>query len=126
MANILIVEDNESLQLAYSSFLKEEGHKVTTASRVKEALKYLSKNTPDLILLDMLMPEKPGLDLLKEYDVLHKHPTVKVIAFSNLTEPRIQEEALALGVSSHITKSLTTPKELVDQIDAALKMGNQK
>jgi len=122
MANILIVEDNDSLRLAYSSFLEQEGHTVKTAARAKEALEYLSNNTPDLILLDTLMPEMTGLDMLKEYDIRNKHKNVKVIAFSNLTEPRIKEEALSLGVSSYITKSLTTPKELVDQINAVLAM----
>lgn len=120
MAKILIVEDNESLRLAYSSFLEQEGHTVTTASRVKEALDYLEKNTPDLILLDMLMPEVNGLELLQKYDIVNTHKGVKVVAFSNLTEPRIEQEALALGVNLYMTKALTTPKELTEKISSLL------
>src|SRR5581483_2913901 len=103
MANILIVEDNESLRLAYSSFLSQENHKVVTAATVDEALSYLAKETPDVILLDMLIPRKNGIELLKAYDVLNAHPDVKVIGFSNYSEINIQEEAIRLGVRLYLT-----------------------
>jgi CheY-like chemotaxis protein len=121
MANILIVEDNESLRLAYSSFLEQEGHVIATASRVKEALEYLATHTPDLILLDMLMPEMNGLELLQQYDLLETHKGVKVIGFSNLTEARIEQEARSLGVNLYLTKSLTTPRELIDTVNGLLE-----
>lgn len=120
MANILLVEDNESLRLAYSSFLGQEGHQVFPASNVDDALAYLATNTPEIILLDMLLPKKNGLNLLEEYDVINDHPEVQVIAFSNYTESQIQTEAGRLGAKIYITKSLTTPKELVDTINQVL------
>jgi two-component system response regulator AtoC len=120
MANILIVEDNDSLKLAYSSFLTQEGHQVATASSVDEALAYLKEHTPDLLLVDMLMPGKNGLELLQNYDLRNEHKNVKAIAFSNLSEERIQEEALSLGANLYLTKSLTGPKELVDTIAGVL------
>lgn len=120
MAHILIVEDNESLRLAYSSFLEQEGHQVATATNVDEGLAYLVGNTPDLILLDMLLPKKNGLDLLKEYDIVNSHPAVKVIAFSNYSELRIKEEAESLGANLYLTKALTTPKDLVETINNLL------
>jgi len=122
MANILIIEDTESIRQAYSGFLQHEGHNVTTAGRVEEALEYLSSNTPDLILLDMLMPKTNGLEFLRQYEIRNEHKGVKVIAFSNLQELRIQEEALALGVSFYINKSSTTPQELIDQVNAVLAL----
>lgn len=120
MANILIVEDNESLRLAYTSFLKQEGHQLTTAATVDEALAWLGKNTPDIVLLDMLIPKKNGIELLEAYDVITAHPTVKVIGFSNYSEIGIQEQAIRLGVKLYLTKAATTPKELVDTIDKIL------
>jgi len=116
MSSILIVEDNESLRLAYSSFLSQEGYEVFTVSAVDDALAYLTDRTPDIILLDMLLPKKNGLDLLQKYDVIKAHPNVKVIAFSNYTEQQIENEAMRLGVRLYLTKALTTPKELVDTI----------
>lgn len=120
MVAILIVEDNESLRLAYSSFLEQEGYQVTTCSSVDDALAYLAGNTPDIILLDMLLPKKNGLDLLKSYDVINDHPSVKVIAFSNYSERQIEEEAERLGVKVYLTKSLTTPKDLVNRVQSLL------
>jgi len=122
MANILIVEDNESLRMAYSSFLEQEKHQVTAMPSVDEALAYLANTTPDLILLDMLLPNKNGLNLLQEYDVITAHPTVKVIAFSNYTERMIKEEAQRLGVKLYLTKSLTTPKDLVATVASILAL----
>lgn len=116
MAHILIVEDNDSLSLAYSSFLTQEGHDVIAINNVDQALTYLAANTPDIILLDMLLPKKNGLNLLKEYDVLTKHPTVKVIALSNYSENQIKAEAEKLGVQLYLTKALIDPKELVEII----------
>jgi CheY-like chemotaxis protein len=120
MARILIVEDNESLRLAYSSFLEQEQHEVMACASVDDALAWLATTTPDLILLDMLLPKKNGLNLLREYDVVEAHPEVKVIAFSNYSEKAIKEEALNLGVKSYLTKSLTTPVELVEIIKEVL------
>jgi DNA-binding NarL/FixJ family response regulator len=120
MANVLIVEDNESLRMAYSSFLEQEQHQVTACASVDDALAWLATGTPDVVLLDMLLPKKNGLNLLREYDVVQAHPTVKVIAFSNYSEKAIKEEAINLGVKLYLTKSLTTPAELVGIINDLL------
>lgn len=120
MASILIVEDNESLRLAYTSFLSQEKYRVMAAANVDEALTYLASNTPEIIVLDMLLPKKNGIELLRAYDVIHKHPDVKVVAFSNYSEAKIQEEAIRLGVRLYLTKALTTPKDLVDTIETLL------
>jgi CheY-like chemotaxis protein len=120
MANILLVDDNESLRAAYSSFLTQEGHTVATASSVAEALEYLVTNTPDLLLVDMLLPKVNGVELLQQYDILNTHKTVKAIAFSNLTEPMIEQRARDLGVSLYMTKAVATPQELADAITGVL------
>ena len=120
MANILIVEDNASLSSAYSSFLTQENHIVEVINNVDDALAYLATTTPDLILLDMLLPKKNGLNLLTEYDIVTKHPTVKVIAMSNYTEERIKIEAEKLGVKIYLTKAQLVPTELVNIINGVL------
>lgn len=120
MANILLVDDDESLRKAYSGFLTQEGHVVATASSVPEALEYLAANTPDLLLIDMLMPKMNGVELLSRYDIINTHKNVKAIAFSNLTEPMIEQRARELGVSLYITKSLATPQELSEAVAGVL------
>jgi PleD family two-component response regulator len=66
------------------------------------------------------MPEMNGLELLQQYDLLEAHKGVKVVAFSNLTEARIEQEAISLGVNLYLTKSVTSPKELVEIIKGLL------
>lgn len=122
MANILVVEDNASLRLAYVGMLQQAGHEVAESIGADEALEYLAKNTPDLLLVDMLMPRKTGLELLQAYDVKNKHPEVKVIAFSNLSETWIEQEARKLGANLFLTKSLTSPEELIQKIDGLLSI----
>ncbi len=120
MANILIVDDNQSLQQSYTSFLEHEGHQITAVSSVAEALTYLATSTPNLILLDMLLPKVNGLELLQQYDILNTHKDVKVIAFSNLSELRIEQEARTLGVNLYMNKSRVTPVELLNAIQKIL------
>lgn len=120
MAKILLIDDNASLRTAYSTFLTQEGYEVATASSVPEALQYLAANTPDLLLIDMLLPKMNGVELLQQYDIINAHKGVKAIAFSNLAEPMIEQRARDLGVSLYMTKSVATPQELLEGIKGVL------
>src|SRR5690348_4759145 len=98
MALILIVEDHPSLQKIYGIAATEAGHKVLLAKDGAEALALCTTNTPDLILLDLLMPKANGIDFLKDYD-LTKHPQTKVIVFSNMDSPVLGHQLDDLGVN---------------------------
>ena len=98
MALILIVEDYPNLQKIYGIAATEAGHKFLLAKDGAEALKQATENTPDLILLDLLMPEVNGMEFLKNYD-LKKHPQTKVIVFSNMDSPGLRHELLELGAN---------------------------
>jgi DNA-binding response OmpR family regulator len=119
MAKILLIDDNASLRTAYSTFLTQDGHEVATASSVPEALEYLATNTPDLLLIDMLLPKMNGVELLVQYDIVNTHKNVKAIALSNLAEPMIEQRARDLGVSMYVAKS-ATPQELSATIKGVL------
>jgi len=120
MANILIIDDNQSLRASYTAFLRQAGHTTAEASSVDEALAYVAANTPDIVLLDMLLPRRNGLEFLQQYDVVNTHPNVKVIAFSNLTEPMIEQEARRLGIKMYVKKSAMTPDDLENTIQSVL------
>ncbi len=79
MARILIVEDDRDLNNAYSIILKNEGHEVIVAFDGQEALAKIKEFSPDLILLDLLMPIMGGLEFLQHYDLLKTHADVKVL-----------------------------------------------
>lgn len=116
MKRVLIVEDNAALQKIYVTLLTKEGYDVEFAGDGKQALEKANAATPDLILLDMMMPNLDGVGFLKAYDVKAKHPNVKVVIFSNTEVPAKVAEAKQLGAVKYMTKYNFTPKDMVAMI----------
>ena len=119
MAKILIVEDDKDLHAAYKLILSKDGHDVQSAYNGREALKILEKNTPDLILLDLLMPIMGGLELLENYD-LKRHSKVKVLIFTNMESSPEVNRAYELGATRCIIKSWTAPQNLSKVVNDTL------
>lgn len=123
MAHILIVEDDKDLNNAYRLILESEGHEVATAFDGKEALEVLKKFSPDLILLDLLMPIMGGLEFLQHFDLKRKHPHVKVLIFTNMENSPEVTEAYDLGALRCIIKSWTAPHNLAHVVQDSLQAG---
>jgi CheY-like chemotaxis protein len=121
MAKILIAEDEKALNDAYVMILKRAGYTVKSALDGAEALKITETYEPDVILLDLRMPEVGGIEFLEAYNLPEKHPKVKVIIFSNLDMQKEIDQAFALGASKYMLKSWASPNELVKMIEAQLK-----
>lgn len=120
MARILVVEDDRDLNNAYCVILRNEGHEVATAHDGKQALAKLKDFSPDLILLDLLMPVMGGLEFLQNYDLLHSHNSVKVLIFTNMENSPEVEEAYKLGADRCIIKSWTAPHNLAKVVSDSL------
>lgn len=116
MTKVLIIEDNETLNEAYKLILEKDGHEVATAFNGEEGLEKLQTMTPDLILLDMLMPKMDGLEFLRHYEP-GKFPQTQIIILSNLNEDEQVEEARKLGAHRYILKANTSPKELAAKVN---------
>ncbi len=98
----------------------QEGFDVTTAEDGIKALEILETMTPDIILLDIIMPYMNGMEVLKkikENDVLKKIP---VIMLTNISEKEKVTEGTELGISDYIIKSHFTPSEVVHKVNALL------
>ncbi|HVV26026.1 MAG TPA: response regulator [Candidatus Saccharimonadales bacterium] len=126
MARILVVEDDHDLNNAYCIILKNEGHEVENAFDGKEALDKLKRFSPQLILLDLLMPVMGGLEFLQTYDLMKSHPDVKVLIFTNMENSPEVTEAYKLGAHRCIIKSWTAPHNLARVVDEALKAKQPK
>ncbi len=120
MADILVVEDDKDLNAAYKVILQSDKHRVKTAFNGQEALELLKGYTPDLILLDLLMPIMGGLELLEKYD-LKSHPKVKVLIFTNMENSPEVTKAYNLGATRCIIKSWTAPQNLSKVVNDTLK-----
>lgn len=126
MAKILVVEDDRDLNNAYGVILKNEGHEVVAALDGKQALEKVKDFSPDLILLDLLMPVMGGLEFLQHYDLLHDHDKVKVLIFTNMENSPEVEEAYKLGAHRCIIKSWTAPHNLAKVVSDSLNENGKK
>jgi two-component system, OmpR family, alkaline phosphatase synthesis response regulator PhoP len=119
MAKIMLVEDDAILVEMYQAKFELEGHGVTVATNGEECLELLENNTPELILLDILMPKINGFHVLKEIKKQPQLRQIPVILLTNLGEAEVdmnKELAGALGVSDYLIKSHHTPDEVVEKV----------
>jgi DNA-binding response OmpR family regulator len=123
MANIMLVEDDPMLVEMYQAKFEMEGHDVVVATNGQESLRLLDDYTPDIILLDILMPKLNGFHVLKEIKKKPNLRQIPVILLTNLGEAEVdmnQELARALGVNDYLIKSHHTPDEVVAKVMKAL------
>jgi CheY-like chemotaxis protein len=110
---VLIVEDERFLSNAYKMILEKSGFKVNVAYDGNEAIEILQKDTPDVILLDLKMPNLDGIGFLKKYNPKEKHPEVKIVLFSNFDLQQEIDEAYSLGIDKYLLKAWASPQDLV-------------
>lgn len=120
MLTILIIDDNAHLQVAFKKILTTAGYKVHLAKDGEEGLRLALDTSPDVILLDMLLPKLSGLDVLRalKQDPVASH--IPVIALSGLPQSN-RERLMKDGAVSYLEKSLLEGAEtLLQAIDYAL------
>ena len=99
---ILIVDDERSICDILSKWLTGEGYQCVTAANVEEGWKLLAENGFSLVLLDIMMPEKPGVVLL--HKIREKHLDVAIIMVTGLDAAGFAKETLELGAYAYISK----------------------
>lgn len=104
MSKLLIVDDEIDVREFAKRFFEKRGIDVSTASGGKEALEIISKDAPDLVLLDIQMEELSGIDVLKK--LRDGQNNVKVIMVTGTEDPAIIDEANSLGVKGYVHKPL--------------------
>lgn len=103
MKSILVVEDDKLSQNIISRILKTKNYNISTASNGKIAIQMMEKHVPDLVLLDVMMPEMSGMDTLKW--IKSQHPDMPVIMLSCLDQQgKAAREAKELGAIDFIGK----------------------
>lgn len=111
--NILVVEDDASLNDAYKTILTAAGYATRTAFNGEEALALTKEQDPDIIFLDLRMPVLDGIGFLRAYKPKTDHPDVKIIVFSNYDMQQEVDEAYELGAERYVLKAWASPKELI-------------
>jgi len=119
MPMILIVEDEEQVRQLYAKFLEKKGYKVETAENGQKALDFLSDNRPDLILLDINMPELNGKDFLKIIKADDKLKNIPVFIITGISNDKEIADSISLGAIGYIYKS-NTLAEVLNNIQMVL------
>ena len=114
---VLIVEDEEYLRDIYYEILSDEGFYVETASEGNEALEKVRQGGWDLILMDVILPNIDGIEVIRKMKTTDppKTPNKKVIFLTNLDKDKEMGQALSLG-DGYIIKSQITPDVLMGKI----------
>lgn len=118
MKKLLIVEDDIAFARILEAFLKKKEYEVASTSTLKDASKYILKQSFDLFLLDYRLPDGTGLDLLQE--VRESNPGAPVIIMTGFHDVRTVVKAMKMGASDYITKPVN-PDELLMVLEQQLK-----
>lgn len=114
---ILWVEDDKFLSNILVKKFETSGHTVLKATDGEGALALAEKETPDLIVLDILLPGMNGFDILQKMKTNPKTRNVPAIMLSNMNKPSDIEKAKALGAQKFLVKAAVSLDEIVKEID---------
>lgn len=126
MAKILIVDDEEGVRVVARTILKKGGHEIMEAEGGKEGLRMLESWTPDIIILDVMMPEMDGWEVCEKIKSEPKFKGIPVIMFTVKGEMEDMRHSRGTGADAHVSKSfgmdvlLKTVESLLES-DAPLK-----
>lgn len=113
---VLVVEDTDLLRRMYSDRLVQDGYRVLAAADGLEAVSVLRSDTPDLILLDLVMPKMSGLEVL---ELVKKDPRlseIPVVVLSNLGQEADMNRCMAMGAVDYLVKNDARPSDVSEKI----------
>jgi two-component system, NtrC family, response regulator AtoC len=112
---ILVVDDDPEVRMATRDFLSSKGYEVALAEGGREALRMIDASPPDVVLLDVAMPDMDGMEALKR--MVAMHPAMPVIMVTANADIEITSKVLQLGAADYVPK----PFDL-DYLDQAISI----
>jgi len=113
---LAIIEDDPAISQMYRMKFETEGYKVETAENGKIGLDMIEKMKPDMVLLDLMMPEMNGDEMLEIMRATEWGKDVPVIVLTNMGEQEIPEKIEKLGINAFILKDEMTPKQVEELV----------
>ncbi|MFB5944822.1 response regulator transcription factor [Albibacterium profundi] len=122
---ILIVDDEPDIRELIEYNLRKEGYQVTTAVNGKEAIKLAKENTPDLIILDIMMPEMDGIEACRIMRTMPEFRQTFMVFLTARSEEYSEIAGFNVGADDYIAKPIK-PRVLVSRINAILRRNVQQ
>jgi DNA-binding response OmpR family regulator len=122
MTKIAIIEDDQAISQMYRFKFEAENYEVETAENGKLGLELVESFKPDIILLDLMMPEMSGDQMLAEMRKTSWGKDIKVVILTNRGEQEIPPAVKTLGVEAVILKADMTPRQVAELVKT--KLGN--
>lgn len=120
-AKIVLIEDDVTLAKMYERKFISDGYEVVLAYDGLEGLKQATEASPDLILLDIMLPKLDGLALFKKLRSQPKTFTTPVILLTNFGQEDAVFECFKLGAIDYLVKTSVTPQQVVDKVESFLQ-----
>lgn len=114
---ILIVEDDQFLREFYQELLQAEGYLIDLAADGETAFNKIHEGGYDLVMLDIMLPKKDGLQILKDTKAnLPKKPNGPIVVLTNIGQDAIIKSCFEFGASGYIIKSAMNPDQVLTEI----------
>jgi len=123
---ILLIEDDNFLAGMYETKLKLDGFDVQIADDGQKGIDMVTKDTPDIILLDIILPKMDGFTVLKKLKENDQTKSIPVILLTNLGQQEDIDKGLALGAKDYLVKAHFMPSEVVNKIRGILRETKQE
>ena len=120
MKTILFIEDEGTLQKTLGDVLSKEGYKILAALDGEVGARLAKEKTPDLILLDLVLPKMTGLEVLKKLRGDEETKDIPVIVLTNSEDMQDIQQVMDLGATTYLVKSNYELQEVVQKIKTAL------
>jgi DNA-binding response OmpR family regulator len=117
MAKILVVDDEPNIREVVGLYLRRDGHAVVEAADGEEALELYGRTSPDLVVLDLMLPKMSGLEVCRRLGADRRVPLIMLTARG---EERTASWAYFLGADDYVTKPFS-PRELAARVAAVLR-----
>ncbi len=123
MARVLLVEDDPFIGEIYIKKFEASGFEVMNVVTGKAVLKAVAENGPfDIVLLDLVIPEMSGMEVLQELRTNPTYPKdVKIVVFSNLSSQEDRDRCVELGANGFISKTEFSPSEVIEEVNRFLR-----
>jgi CheY-like chemotaxis protein len=119
--SILLADDEQFIVVAYRDGLERAGYKVSVAHNGEEALELLKTMTPDIVLLDLIMPKVSGFEVLQAMKQDENLKNIPVLVLTNLSQGSDEAEARSLGVVDFMVKADVSLKDLLAKLEELLQ-----